>query len=161
VNELSGTDSIGPLSDQPLSIHIVGALVRAKITYKGSGVEAFGRGVERVQGISYCISQISRAPAHDENTPAATETTPFLDDTWNDVVFDDFDAANLDKRVWCAPIFECEKWTETADATMRVLGLLLEEVGGGAFRRVGAFSVGYRPDQDALKRLPAYSYTVV
>jgi hypothetical protein len=164
VQEQGDKDPAGSLSGCALSICIVGPLVKANVICKGSGVEALGRGVERVQGISYCISRIfsQRAPElNRENAESNIETTSFLDDTWNDAVFDDFDEANLEKSVWCAPIYECEKWTENTNASMRLLGLLLEEVECNTFRRIGAFSVGHHPNQEALKRLPAYTYTII
>jgi hypothetical protein len=164
VKEDSDKGLTGSLPDCPLSICIVGPLVKANVICKGFAVEAFGRGVERVRGISYCISQIFNQSAlgrNGENAAANIETTYFLDDTWNDAVFDDFDEANLEKSIWCAPIYECEKWTENTNASMRLLGLLLAEVECNTFRRIGAFSVGHLPDQEALKQLPAYSYTVI
>ncbi|KAF2186710.1 HET-domain-containing protein [Zopfia rhizophila CBS 207.26] len=164
VREDSDAGSTRALSDYPLSIRIVGPLAKVSIISKGFGVEALGRGVERVQGISYCISRIfgQRTPEHHgENSAADLETTNFLDDTWNDAVFDDFDEKNLEKSIWCAPIYNCEKWTENTNASTRLLGLLLEKVEGNTFRRVGAFSVGHYPDQEALKRLSACTYTVI
>jgi hypothetical protein len=164
VKEDSDKSSTESLSIHPLSICIVGPLVKANIIRKGPAVEAHGRGVERVQGTSHCVSHIftQRAPdSNSENGAADTESISFLDDTWNDVIFDDLDEANLKKSVWCAPIYECENWRENTNATMRVLGLLLEQVGHNTFRRVGAFSVGHHPNQEALKRLPAYTYTVI
>ena len=164
VREEGGTGSEGPLLNPPLSIHIAGPLVGASIIRKGPGVEALGRGVERVQGISYCISAISiqRAPEREgKNAAANRETAYFRDDTWNDAVFDDLGEVNLQKRVWCAPIYECEKETEETNAGMRLLGLLLEEVGHNTFRRIGAFSIGNHPNQETLKQLPASTYTVI
>lgn len=152
------------LSASPLSIRMVGPLVQATIVPKGFGVEALGRGVERVRGISYCISKIfsQQVPERNfEETKTSIETTFFLDDTWNDAIFDDFDQANLTKSIWCAPIYECEKWTEEASGSMRLLGLLLEELECNTFRRIGAFSVGHSPNRESLKRLPAYIYTVI
>lgn len=158
------TGSVGSLSDHSLSIRMVGPLVTAIIAPKRPWIDALGRGIERAQGISYHISRIfsQRTPEHSsENATADVETSYFLDDAWNDVVFDDFDEGNLEKNVRCAPIYECEKWTEDIDSGMRVLGLLLEQVEGNIFHRIGAFSVGHYPDQEALKRLPACTYTVI
>ncbi|KAJ4290558.1 hypothetical protein N0V90_010775 [Kalmusia sp. IMI 367209] len=152
VKEDNGPRAAAPLlSYSPLSIRLVGPLIQAKVEHKRPWVEAFGRGIERAQGISYCISHVDS-----EGT-----STSFWDDEWNDVVFDDFDEANLEKTILCAPIYECEKWTVDKDDGMRLLGLLLEEVDGTTFRRIGAFSIGHGPDQVVLKRLPPSEYTII
>lgn len=161
--EVKGDDITSSTGSQ-LSICIVGPVTKANITRKRAWVEAFGRGVERVQGISYSVGHILSPmnPEHNgENVGTAPEVTKFWDDPWNDVIFDDLDEANLEKDVWLAPIYECEKWTEGSDAGMRLLGLLLEEVKTDLFRRIGAFSIGHRSDQDALKQLPALAYEVI
>ncbi|KAF2439182.1 hypothetical protein P171DRAFT_476965 [Karstenula rhodostoma CBS 690.94] len=131
-----------------LSLHMDGPLVRAEVQVKKPWVEAIGRGIERVQGISYSIARIDGSIA-------------LKDDAWNDVVFDDFDDANLHKEIWCAPIYECEEWIDDAEDEKRLLGLLLRAEDHGTFRRIGAFSVGNWADQQVLKRLQKRKYTVV
>lgn len=163
VKDESGTGFARSLLDRPLSICIAGPLVKVATIRKGSGVQSIGRGVERVQGISYCISRIFDQKASEDNVNVAVdlETTYFQDDIWNDVVFDDFDERNLEKNVWCAPIYECEKWADNTKSDMRLLGLLLEETTCNTFRRLGAFSVGHPSDREVLKRQPVCTYTVI
>ncbi|KAL5405703.1 hypothetical protein PMIN03_008279 [Paraphaeosphaeria minitans] len=132
----------------PLSLRLNGPLVRAEIQVKKPWVEAIGRGVERVQGISYSIGRIDGM-------------IRLQDDAWNDVVFDDFDDANMSKDIWCAPIWECEEWIEEADQERRLIGLLLEEFDHGRFRRIGVFSIGHWTDRAALKRLREKEYVVM
>jgi hypothetical protein len=131
----------------PLSLHLNGPLVRAEIQSKKPWVEAIGRGVERVKGISYSIARV-------ENI------IPLQDDPWNDVIFDDFDEATINKEIWCAPIYECEEW-QNRDNKKRLLGLLLEEVDHKRFRRIGAFSIGHRTDRHVLRRLRKCAYTII
>lgn len=137
----------------PLSICLHGPLTQVEIQTKKPWVEAIGRGIERVQGISYSIARI-----RDKQT-----TVEFWDDAYNDVIFDDFDVSNLRKARYCAPIYECEEWVPDADYDTRILGLLLERCGqeDEKFRRVGAFSIGYPPDQKVLKQLPNWTYVIV
>ncbi|KAL5413641.1 hypothetical protein PMIN04_009347 [Paraphaeosphaeria minitans] len=132
----------------PLSLRLNGPLVRAEIQVKKPWVEAIGRGVERVQGLSYSIGRIDGM-------------IRLQDDAWNDVVFDDFDDANMSKDIWCAPIWECEEWIEEADQERRLIGLLLEEFDHGRFRRIGVFSIGHWTDRAALKRLREKEYVVM
>ncbi|KAK7192354.1 heterokaryon incompatibility protein [Paraphaeosphaeria sporulosa] len=132
----------------PLSLHLNGPLVRAAVQVKRPWVEAIGRGIERVQGISYSIARID-------------DTIALHDDAWNDVVFDDFNDENLRQEIWCAPIYECAEWVENADDEERLLGLLLEEVDHGTYRRLGAFSVGSWADRVALKGGRERAYRIV
>lgn len=132
---------------RPLSLHLKGPLARAEIQVKKPWVEAIGRGIERVHGISYSIARID-------------DTISLQDDAWNDVVFDDFDEANLHKTIWCAPIYECDEWVVDADDEERLLGLLLEEIDHGTFRRLGAFSIGSWADRVALKGSRERAYTI-
>jgi hypothetical protein len=78
-------------------------------------------------------------------------------------VFDDFDETVLGRRVWCAPIYECAEWVQEGeiDNDKRLLGLLLEKVDDRIFKRIGAFTVGWFDDREAMKRLESRSYTIV
>ncbi|KAJ4355577.1 uncharacterized protein N0V89_003597 [Didymosphaeria variabile] len=153
--EKGPSSSASLLLHYPVSIHLKGPLVQVEIQVKGPRVEAIGRGIERVQGVSYSIARIVKKRS------TIDFRDDFWDDAWNDVVFDDFDETNLIKKTWGAPIYECEEWIEDADDDMRLLGLLLEEVEHGTFRRIGAFSIGHLPDRQALKRLAARTYTII
>lgn len=139
----------------PLSIHITGPIVEVEVALKRPWVEAIGRGIERVQGVSYSLVH---AWIEDDE-----EKHQFWDEPCNDVVFDDFDETVLGRRVWCAPIYECAEWVQEGeiDNDKRLLGLLLEKVDTRTFRRIGAFTVGWFDDREALKRLESRSYTIV
>ncbi|KAF2014485.1 HET-domain-containing protein [Aaosphaeria arxii CBS 175.79] len=156
VNEDGGKGQDGPQVGCRLLLYMTGPLAKVSIVPKGSEVETVGRGIERAQGISYCISSIYQ---HREDIEPDAEFTYMEDDTWNEVIFDDFNDSNLTKDVWCAPIFECEMWK--MGAGMRLFGLLLEVVEGNTFRRIGTFSVRLLPNRQLLKRLQSIAYTVI
>ncbi|KAF1970674.1 HET-domain-containing protein [Bimuria novae-zelandiae CBS 107.79] len=156
VQEEKGPNLAGSLLlYRPLFIRILGSLTEAQVARKRPWVEAIGRGIERVQGISYSLSCARIGPDG--------AMSQIWDDPYNDVVFDDFDETLPGKTLWCAPIYECEEWIDdTGDNNdKRLLGLLLDRAGDDTFRRVGAFAIGNPPDQEALKRVSATAYTIV
>ena len=139
----------------PISISIFGPLVEVEVARKKPWVEAIGRGIERVQGISYSLA---RAWIGEESDGYA-----FWDEPCNDVVLDEFDEAVLGRRVWCAPMYECDEWVDDGeiDNDKRLLGLLLESVDSQTLRRIGAFTIGHVPDRAALRRVSLQLYRIV
>jgi hypothetical protein len=164
---------VGSSSADRCSISITGPLARAHVNQKGETGGSLFRGIERAKGFSYCINHVFYllGPAVvDDEYPDRTvskkeKSRRFVDDRWNDVIFDDFDKENVQKRIWCAPIYTCQREWKVVDngnrENIRTLGLLMEEVEQNVYRRIGVFSVGFVRDQKFLENLERQTYTVI
>jgi hypothetical protein len=69
------------------------------------------------------------------------------DNKYNDVIFDDFDTAKLQKDLWCAPIFIPIQDEEYKNGKM--YGVLLDRVEPNIFRRTGVFPIAIKPASTA------------
>ena len=158
------------------SISITGPLARAHVIQKGGG--SLFRGIERARGFSFCINHVfylHKAPeGMDGDVKLSSEysrrlvstkekSRRFVDDRWNDAIFDDFDKENIQKSIWCAPIYTCQKDLGAVGngEDIRTMGLLMEEVEKHVYRRLGVFSVGCVRDQKILGELTLETYTII
>jgi hypothetical protein len=114
--------------------------------------------------MSYCIATVRE---HEKPLEEVGDNVQTLEDNiWNDLFFDSQGDDKPPDTIWCLAVFVGLKNYQHPEGGLysapesSVLGLLLDQVKEGVFRRVGAFCVGF-PNSEVIVTMKSHTIELV